>query len=60
MTTTRFRVGKTDRAAEEQLVRMRLDTVAGIQRVDINLAHRTVAVDHEGTVSEITAAFDSL
>jgi cation transport ATPase len=60
MTTTRLRVGKMDCAAEEQLVRMRLDTVAGIHRVDIDLANRTVAVDHEGTVKEITAALDSL
>jgi Co/Zn/Cd efflux system component len=60
MTTTRFRVGKMDCAAEEQLVRMRLDTVAGIHRVDIDLPNRTVAVDHEGTVREITAALDSL
>jgi Co/Zn/Cd efflux system component len=60
MTTTRFRVGKMDCAAEEQLVRMRLDAVAGIRRVDIDLANRTVAVDHDGTVGEIAAALDSL
>jgi Co/Zn/Cd efflux system component len=60
MTTTRFRVGKMDCAAEEQLVRMRLDAVAGIRRVDIDLANRTVAVDHEGTVGEIASALDSL
>ena len=60
MTTTRFRVGKMDCAAEEQLVRMRLDAVAGVRRVDIDLANRTVAVDHEGTVGEIAAALDSL
>lgn len=60
MATTRFRVGKMDCAAEEQLVRMRLDAVAGIRWVDIDLANRTVAVDHEGTVGEIAAALDSL
>lgn len=60
MTTTRFRVGKMDCAAEEQLVRMRLDAVAGIRRVDIDLGNRTVAIDHEGTVGEIAAALDSL
>jgi Co/Zn/Cd efflux system component len=60
MTTTHFRVGKMDCAAEEQLVRMRLDAVAGLRRVDIDLASRTVAVDHECSVGEIAAALDSL
>lgn len=60
MTTTRFRVGKMDCAAEEQLVRMRLDAVASIRRVDIDLANRTVAGDHDRTVGEIAAALDSL
>jgi len=60
MTTTRFRVGKMDCAAEEQLVRMRLDAVAGIRRVDIDLANRTVAVDHDGAAGEIATALDSL
>ena len=60
MTTTRFRVHKMDCAAEEQLVRMRLDAVAGISRVEIDLANRTVAVVHEGDVEEVACALDSL
>lgn len=56
----RFRVGKIDCAAEEQLVRMRLHAVSGIRRVDIDLGNRTVAVEHETSVTEIAAALDSL
>jgi Co/Zn/Cd efflux system component len=60
MTTTHFRVGKMDCAAEEQLVRMRLGAVAGIGRVEIDLENRTVAVDHECSIGEVAAALDSL
>lgn len=60
MTTAYFRVGKMDCAAEEQLVRMRLDTLAGVRRVNIDLANRTVAVEHESDSAEIAAALNSL
>ena len=60
MTTTHFRVDKMDCTAEEQLVRMRLDAVAGIRRVDIDLGNRTVAVEHETDIAEVAAALDSL
>ena len=60
MTTTLFRVGKMDCAAEERLVRLRLDAVAGVRRVDVDLDHRTVVIEHEADVAEITAALASL
>ena len=60
MTTTRFRVGKMDCAAEEQLVRLRLDAVVGVRRVDVDLANRTVAVEHEAGVADVAAALAGL
>jgi Co/Zn/Cd efflux system component len=60
MTTTRFRVAKMDCTAEEQLVRMRLDAVDGVSRVEIDLVDRTVAIDHECSVGEVASALDSL
>jgi Co/Zn/Cd efflux system component len=50
-----------DCAAEEQLVRMRLDAVAGVRRVDVDLNHRTVAVEHEtDAVADVAQALDDL
>jgi Co/Zn/Cd efflux system component len=60
MTMTRFRVGRMDCAAEERLVRLRLDAVAGVRRVDVDLDHRTVVVEHDADVAEITAALAGL
>lgn len=60
MTTTRFRVGKMDCAAEERLVRLRLDAVARVRRVDVDLDQRTVVIEHDADVAEITAALASL
>ncbi len=57
---TRFRVGKMDCAAEERLVRMRLDAVVGVRRVDVDLDHRTVVIEHDADIAEITAALASL
>lgn len=60
MTVTRFRVSRMDCAAEERLVRMRLDAVAGVRRVDVDLDQRTVVVEHDDDVAEIAAALTSL
>jgi Co/Zn/Cd efflux system component len=43
-----FRVPKMDCAAEEHLVRMALDGVAGVQGLSFDLAGRTLSVWHEG------------
>lgn len=60
MTVTRFRVDKMDCAAEEQLVRMRLDVVTGVRRVDVDLNSRVVAVEHDADVVDVVQALASL
>ncbi len=60
VTTTRFRVGGMDCSAEEQLVRMRLQTVDGISAVAVDLLERTVSVRHSGTSDRIAAALEAL
>ncbi len=60
MTTAWFRVGKMDCAAEEGLVRLRLDAVAGVRRVDVDLDQRTVVIEHDADLAEIAAALASL
>jgi len=49
-----FRIPKMDCAAEEQLVRMALDGVAGIRRLSFDLAGRTLTVWHEGAPGLVT------
>ncbi len=60
MRTTVFRVARMDCAAEEQLVRMRLDGVEGIEAVIVNLDERTVAVRHSSDAALIEEALDRL
>ena len=49
-----------DCAAEEQLVRMVLADVDGIDRLEFDLAQRDVVIDHEADSSAIAAALDTL
>jgi Co/Zn/Cd efflux system component len=60
MTTAVFRVEQMDCAAEEQIVRMRLDQVDGIEAVSVDLDRRVVAVIHHSEPSRIRAALDEL
>ena len=60
MKTTVFRVAGMDCAAEEQLVRMRLDGVEGIEAVMVDLDERTVAVRHSSDPALIEEALDGL
>ncbi|MFW2340783.1 MAG: heavy-metal-associated domain-containing protein, partial [Acidimicrobiia bacterium] len=60
MTTTVFRVAGMDCAAEEQLVRMRLEVVEGIEAVMVDLDERTVAVRHSSDPEMIKGALDGL
>lgn len=46
MTVSRFRVGGMDCAAEEQLIRMRLAQLDGIDHVGVDLTTREVTVEH--------------
>lgn len=60
MNTTTFRVAKMDCTAEEQLVRLALDPVAGASIHRIDLEERTVVVDHPSDVTAIKVALDAL
>lgn len=58
--TTVFRVARMDCGAEEQLVRLRLDDVEGIESVMVDLDERTVAVRHSTDPALIEEALDGL
>lgn len=60
MTVSRFRVAAMDCAAEEQLVRMRLDQLEGIDHVSVDLDGRQVAVQHRVDTTAVDAALQSL
>jgi Co/Zn/Cd efflux system component len=60
VTVSRFHIAAMDCAAEEQLVRMALSDVAGINRVEFRSDQRDVVIEHESTAEEIGAALDSL
>jgi len=60
MTVSRFCVAKMDCAAEEQLVRMALDDLDGIDAVTVDLAAREVAIEHALDPSVVAAALHSL
>ena len=60
MTISRFKVDRMDCGAEEQLVRMRLAQLDGIEHIDVDLTVREVTVEHNGNTSAVTAALDSL
>ena len=60
MTVSRFNIEKMDCTAEEQLVRMRLAQLDGIDHVGVDLTAREVTVEHAGDTAVIAAALDSL
>lgn len=49
-----------DCAAEEHLVRMKLDGVAAVKSLDFDLSARKVAIYHEGQLGEIESAIGQL
>ena len=55
-----FNVKSMDCAAEENLVRMRLDTIDSVRALNIDLPESTIAVYHDGSVEVITSALESL
>lgn len=57
---TSFKVTRMDCAAEESLVRMKLDGIPTISRLDVDLAERSVTVYHEGGPEPIEEALDAL
>ena len=60
MTTARCHVARMDCAAEEQLVRLALSEVAGIESVHFDLDARTVAVVHEIDPDVVLTALEPL
>lgn len=60
MTVSRFNIDKMDCTAEEQLVRMRLAQLEGIDHVGVDLTSREVTVEHDGNTAAVIAALDSL
>lgn len=60
MERLRFDVPKMDCGAEEQLVRMRLEDLSDVLRVDCDLARRTVDVVHKGDAAAIERSLATL
>lgn len=60
MRVSRFRVARMDCAAEEQLVRMALDDLEGVDAVAVDLDVREVAVQHALDTAEVTGALHEL
>lgn len=60
MTVSRFHIADMDCSAEEQLVRMVLADVDGIDRLEFDLAQREVVIEHDTDSSAIAAALDTL
>ena len=55
-----FSIPKMDCASEENMVRMKLDDVSGIQVLDFDIPSRKLTVIHEGNLDAIKASIDSL
>ena len=60
MTISRFHVAGMDCAAEEQLVRMALSELDGIERINVDLSQRDVVIDHNTSPDAIGEALDAL
>ncbi|HSL74973.1 MAG TPA: cation transporter [Ilumatobacteraceae bacterium] len=62
MTTSRssYHLPGMDCGAEEQLVRLALDGLEGVEHVAVDLGHRTVSVHHTGETQHIDAALADL
>lgn len=60
MKKTVFNITKMDCSSEEQLIRMKLEGVAGIQRLDFDLSNRRLNVFHSGSIDPINMAIQEL
>lgn len=49
-----------DCSAEEQMVRMKLESLSNIKRLDFDITNRTISVIHSGDNDEITKSIDEL
>jgi Co/Zn/Cd efflux system component len=55
-----FLISKMDCAAEEQMIRMKLDGMQGVQYLDFDLSNRTLSVYHNEDISEVKLAIGQL
>ena len=60
MTVSRFSVAGMDCAAEEELVQMALADIEAINHIEIDLAKRIVAIDHNTSTNTINESLDRL
>jgi Co/Zn/Cd efflux system component len=60
MTVSRFHVAGMDCAAEEQLVRMALSDIDGIERIEFDLGQRDIVIDHDTAPGAIGEALKTL
>lgn len=57
---SRYQVAQMDCAAEENLVRMKLEPHPAVHGLDVDLPQRSVTVYHDGDAESITSAIDDL
>ena len=55
-----FKVSRMDCAAEQSLVRMRLEDLASVRSMEFDLSNREVAIFHDGNLDEIESALAPL
>ncbi|SKA06734.1 Cation efflux family protein [Chitinophaga eiseniae] len=60
MQKSTFHIKKMDCSAEEQLIRMKLEGIAGIKQLVFDLPNRKLEILHTGEVQPITAAIHEL
>ena len=60
MTVSRFHVPAMDCAAEEQLIRMALDDVDDIERIEFDSQHRDVLIEHRSNADAIGEVLEPL
>jgi len=60
MKKTTFKVAQMDCSSEEQMIRMKLEDIKGIQLLDFDIPNRKLEVYYDDGFSEIEEALDSL
>lgn len=60
MVKTTYKVQKMDCPSEEQLIRMKLDNIESIFKLEFDISSRWVTIFHNGQTEEITNAIYEL
>lgn len=55
-----YRISKMDCPSEEQMIRMKLDSIQGIKQLEFDIANRTLSVIHINEQQEVFEKLDSL